>query len=332
MMKATFFGVLGVTALLVGCGGGGGGDAFVPPAINETPVAITTSNQDAVALTADGSVSGAVSGGGSILGIVVNNGGPSFSTLDFITNKLLNSVVTGNAVNTALPAGVTVSATTPCTTGNTTFTITTANDPASGIFIAGDTITATANNCFDSVDHTTTSGDFSFSIASGSLDMSCSISCADVAVTISFNNFRVTESGATAVMHGGITLAKAGATDSFSGTSFYVIEPSGAAVHLSNFNISGTTTGATQSTTVNMTVAGTLIDGSITIVTAVGDPLLQTTTELHPHSGTMVVTGSSGSTLTIVAVNSLEVDLTLDPDGPGGTPANATVRKLWTSL
>lgn len=335
IVKSTWLGSLAAALVLTACGGGGsgGGSSFTPPVINETPVAITVDNQNAVAQTADESISGTAGGGGGVLGVVVDGDGSSFSAFDFATTRLLDSVKRGGVASADLPAGVVVELPNePCdTSGSETITFDIA-DPESGMLIAGDSASITANNCVDAFGNTT-NGRFSLSIDSGSIVFDCLVDCPDVTISVDFNNFRETENGGlTTTMHGDMTMAasETGGTATISGTSLFLIEGSDA-VHLTNFDVSSETVGVTTSTTVNMTIAGTLIDGSITIATT--SPVLQDELELHPHGGTVVVTGNAGATLTIDYLDPpTHVQLTLDTDGPGGVAAEAPVIVAWADM
>lgn len=340
MTMSIWLGILSTTFLLSACGGSGGsGGGFQPPAINETPVAITTTNQNSVTTTATEGISG-TTGSGSLVGVVASTGGPSFNVFDFSSTKLLGYVTRGNISGSNVVAGAVMSQTIPCDSGEIVISINMA-DTSSSVLNTNDSATLSARNCYSSIDGTTANGSFSFTVTAGSVDMNCDSSlstCPDVTLSVSFNQFSVNDGGTTATIHGGFTMSNSDAsgTASFSGTSLYLIAGS-EALHLTNFNVSTTivgsgTFGNTTSTTGNLTLAGTVIDGSISIAISDTDPILQDEFEAHPHAGTVVVTGAGGATLTIVYVDAYTVDLTLDPDGAGPTPANPTVSVLWTAM
>jgi hypothetical protein len=330
-IKSTWPGILAAALVLTACGGGGGGgSSFTPPNINETPVAISGANQNAIAQSVEGGITGTTEGGGAVFGVVIDGDGSSPSVFDFSSTKLLGLVKQGSVSSADLSAGVVQSETIPCDSGSISVSIDIAT-PASETLVAGDSASLTANNCVDNFDGTTINGGFSLTIDSGLIDFNCFASCPDVAVSVNFNNFRITESAETLAIHGGFTMAmsETSGTASFSGTSLFLIAGVDA-LHLTDFDISSTTVGVTTSSTVNMTIASTLIDGSITIATT--DPILQDVGEQHPHAGTVVVTGAAGATLTIVYLDSTQVELTLDPDGPGGVAANAPVIVAWADM
>ena len=332
--KITWLGLFATTLVLTACGGGGGGgSSFTPPDINETPVAITAANQNAIALSVDAGINGTVAGGDVALGAVIVGSGSSPSAFNFASTKLLDYAKQGAAATVNLPAGVVDSATIDCGPtpdyGTMTITIDIA-DPDFLVMVAGDSLSISSNSCNDGMG-TTINGSFSFTIDSGSIILDCPSNCPDVAIAVNFNNLRITESGLTAAIHGGFTMAvsEIDGTSSVSGTSLYLIAGADA-IRLTNFNIDSSTTGSTTSSTVTMTIASTLIDGSITIETL--DPILQDVGELHPHAGIVRVTGAGEATLTIVYVDSTQVNFYLDPDGDGPEPEVETLGVLWTDM
>ena len=317
MMKAAFFGMLGATALLVGCGGGGGGGAgstFTPPNISNTPVTIDSTNQYDVADAAENGVAGAVDGGGGVLGVVVSDGGNSFSAFDFAESTLLKYASKAAAASQSSPAGVSVSVTEPCESGSINITAN-VSDPNGTSLTSGDTFSMAFNSCVDT--GSTTSGSMTFSVVSGSLDFNSVSITSPVEISVTFNNLRTTEMGVTEVIHGDFNMSTDGTTETLSGDSLYVLETGGEAAHLTSFTITNTTANTTTDTvSVDLTIAGTDINGVIRVQTAAGAPLVQGMFEQHPSSGTLIVTGAS-SRLTMVITSSTEVSLYLDTDGDG---------------
>jgi len=307
---------------------------FTPPNINETPVAISGANQNAIALSVDEGINGTMSSSDSLVGAVVDGGSSTPSVFDFASTKLLDYVKQGAAANANLPAGITQSENFPCDSGSITLSATVA-DPDSGNISAGDSFSMRGNNCVDNFDGTTLNGSISLTIVSGYIpfDPECFSGCPDFSAAMSFNNFRITEGGFTAAIHGGFTLAlsETSGTSSFSGTSLFLIAGADA-IHLTDFNISSALISGDTATSssVNITIASTLIDGSISFETTVD--IEQVIGQDHPYTGTVVVTGAGGETLTIDYVGQFAVDLTLDTDGAGATPPNATVTVLWADM
>jgi len=333
LAKNIRLGSLAAALVLTACGGGsGGGSSFTPPNINETPVAITAANQNAIAQSVEGGIIGTTEGGNAVLGVVVNSDGSSPSAFDFASTKLLGLVKQGSVDSTSQLVGVVQSETILCDSGSFTVTIDIAT-PASETLVAGDSASLSANNCVDNFDDTTINGRFSLTIDSGFIDLNCISGCPDVAISVNFNNFRITESAETIAIHGGFTMAQSetSGTASFSGTSLFLIAGVDA-LHLTNFNLSSTLISGDTATSssVSMTIASTLIDGSITIATTVD--IEQVIDQQHPYTGTVVVTGAGGATLTIDFIDQYTVDLTIDPDGPGGVAPNPTDTVLWATM
>jgi hypothetical protein len=331
--KSTWLGLLAATLVLTACGGGGGGGGFTPPNINETPIAITAANQNAIALSVDEGINGTMDGGDVALGAVVDGGGPTPSIFDFASTKLLDYAKQGAATAANLPAGVMQSETLNCaSSGTITFTIDIA-DPDFLVMIAGDSLSVIVRNCDDGLGDTV-NGSFSFTIDSGSIVLDCISSCPDVAIAVNFNNFRITEGMETVAIHGGFTMAvsEIGGTSSLSGTSLYLIAGADA-IRLTNFSINSELIAGDTATrsSVNMTIASTMMDGSITMATTVD--IDQVIGEDHPYTGTVLVTGAGNAELTINYPNALQVELTLDTDGAAGpTPPETTVLVNWADI
>jgi hypothetical protein len=338
--KGTWLGLLAATLVLTACGGGGGGGGFTPPDINEEPIAITADTQNAIAQSIDGAIESTMGTGDAVdavQGAVIDSGGSTPSVFDFASSKLLDYAKQGaEAATTAnLPAGVMQSKTVPCDSGSITMTINVAA-PESGMLIVDDSFSFTANNCKDNVDGTTINGSFSFTIDSGDLAFECEPSCPDtnVGVEISFNNFRIAESGGlTATIHGGfiMELDETSGTAGFRGTSLYLIAGADA-MRLTNFDVSSTLISGDTATSssVNMTIASTLIDGSITFATTVD--IEQVIDQEHPYFGTVVMTGAGGATLRIEYADQYSVNFYFDPDGLGPDPEVSTLGVLWTDM
>jgi hypothetical protein len=147
---------------------------------------------------------------------------------------------------------------------------------------------------------------------------------------MSFNNLSSTSGGQTNMIHGGFTISTDGTTSSLSGTSLYFMS-GGESALLTNFNISGTTSGSgTETLRVSLTLASTTINGVINVVTDPTDPLVEDAFENHPHAGTLIIT-SGASTLTMEILGSTQVRLSLDSDGNGidtGYPVDVN----WTDI
>jgi hypothetical protein len=329
--------LLGSLLILTGCGGGGGSDSFTPPNISTIPVSITSSNQNDTVTTSETAITRTIgSPDAAITGVIIEGeSSAEFNLSDYSTGQLLEYALQGKASAANLPVGVSFSQTIPCDSGNIRISGS-VGDPNASQLSAGDSFTLSFNNCTDTDPYdgstTTQIGSISLSIISGNIGVWCGSSCPDFHVAMEFNNFRATEMGSTATIHGGFNLIQTGATNTFSGTSLYLIEAGGSAFHLSNFNITTVTSSSLKTTTVSMTVASTEINGLINVETATGAPLEQYTYNERPHRGTLILTGSNNSVLTVEALDSTSVQLPLDSNRDGlpdeGYPKSAT----WTEI
>jgi len=321
--------LLGGLLILAACGGG---DSFTPPNISTTPVALSSSNQNDAIETSAMAAGGTTDSSSLVTGVVIEGaGGAGFNPFDFASSKLPEYVLKAKASAAALPTGVAFSETLPCDSGTMKISGNVA-DPNASEASAGDTISFSFNNCTDNFEGTTINGAFSASVISGYIGLFCGTSCPNFQLEATFNNLRVTEMGSTGAVHGGFNLTHAGSTDTFSGSSLYLIETGGESVHLTNFDISTATSGPLETTTVSMSVAGTQINGLINIETDPSAPLEQTTDEDHPHAGTLIITGRNNSSLTVEALNSSSMQVTLNADDDGlpddGYPKTVT----WTEI
>jgi len=137
--------------------------------------------------------------------------------------------------------------------------------------------------------------------------------------------------GETVLVDGGFNLAYASATttNTVSGNDLYLYSSTGQGVHMSNFTIANTLSGNSETSTVDMTLASTRIDGSVRIQTTTPLVVSNVNTDDHPSSGTLLITGV-GSTLTVTAVDATSALLELDVDNDGTLDQSATI--LWTDI
>lgn len=333
LVKSTLLGMFAATTLLVGCGGGGGGGSFTPPEISNTPVTIDSTNQYQVADAADNGVNGAVNGTPGVLGVVINGGGSTFNAFDFAQSSLQQYAGQVVASGQAIPAGF--SADTPCdtapdgSTGSNTVS-TNVNIETVTVASAGDYLSMSFSNCYDSADGTTTNGSMKFTMVQGGLDLSAFSLIGLTEISANFNNLRVTEGGETNVVHGGFNISTDGTTESLTGTSLYVMKVGGEAAHLTDFTITNSTANTlTDTISVSMTIASTDINGVITVATDPSNPLVQDISEQHPHSGILFITGST-SKLTMTIIDATNVTLELDSNGDDVVDATANV--TWTEI
>lgn len=331
-MKRISLSIIGAVFLLTGCGGGGGGgggeDPFVAPTLSDSLVTISADNQNDVVTTVDTGVNGAKEGGSSALGVVIEGTSSTFNVFNFVSTKFSSAAEQAALTNFNVPVGASFSEDIPCDSGSMTFSAEVKNTSSTTLTV-GDSLGIRFNSCVDGT--TTTKGSLLFTITSGSLDLNCDTGCGDVTASATIRNLRITEAGQSVAVDGGFSVAKSGNTETMSGSSLYVVVTGGEAVHLTDFTISIDSTGpfSDETSTVEMTIASSVLDGVITVTTDPAAPLVKHYYEDHPHSGKVTVTGDNGSQLLIEHLSATSVSLTLDVDGAGPTPAEATVIVTW---
>ncbi|MGH7163144.1 MAG: hypothetical protein ACREID_06650 [Planctomycetota bacterium] len=222
----------------------------------------------------------------------------------------------------------------PCDTGNAATFV---DDVApQGELSAGDSASVTFNACTIDLGGAllTLNGSLSFTVtaASGAAPDPFSY-----ALSVDFGSLTMVAAGVTAVIDGGFVL-EASSDDGTTITTAVSGDFLSAFASNADASFSGTLTGfrweRTVDTTtgdyalsVQATISGSEIGGTVTYVTTV--PFLGTAPN-HPHDGVLVVTGANGSTLTLIALDDVNVQFVVDTDGDG-TP-EATIDTTWDAL
>ena len=330
---------LGIVLLIGGCGGGGGssssGGGGTTPA---APIQITSSNGKTVASGANAASQDTTNQGGNsssqVVGAVTQRSGRLPSVLSIATtefNRVLNA-----APPAATVVGVTNTIYVSCTT-NQQVTASAANtytinySMAGSTFAAGDSFTVSYNACVDSTAGTTTNGIITIAIISLTGTLGSPGASSGFNVTFSGLSVKDNTTSASYSMNGDMSITASNSsttmTASMSGSSFTMTDSVNGSLQLTNYSESysydSATTGYTFSA--NMTLAGSVMGGSVTIATTT--PFSGTGTG-NPTAGSMKVSGSNGSYV-ILAANSdgLHADLTIYD---GSTTSNTSV--LWTAL
>ena len=335
LMKAPLLGLIGgMTLTLIGCGAVTDDTADTSSidkvAVPSTPTAITAANQETVVAETANGVDGATSIGSVPMGASADRTAPDFSLFDFASGPLLAGIHQGLAQQQNLPSAIAISQPIPCDSGSmlVNFDV---SDPTASTLQTGDSFAVTFSNC--SMDGATSNGSMSASVTSGSLVAGCDASgtCTDFALRMDFNDLQVTEMGETGLIDGGFTLAydSATITTTIRGDDLYFYASTGQGAHMSNFVIASTLSGNTETTTADMTMASTRIDGSVRIRTTT--PLVTTNVETddYPSSGVLQITGA-GSTLTVTALDASSVRLELDADNDGTIDQDVTA--TWAEI
>jgi hypothetical protein len=341
MRTTKFFLAALFSVAIASCGGGGGSSSTVN--IPTAAVKITTSNAAAVAKASITPTQGVVntgSGQAGVVGVVTQASGHSLSVLDISLAEFnrARSLKFSPAV-----AGVIPSVTLYCTTSGTV-TGSVQDLDSSGTFTVGDILTMTFHNCVEptvSGGSNTTNGIATFSITAASNTLGQNITPFSAAFTLTFSNFTSKDNVTNIIdtINGDISFSTnndgTNTTGMMSGASLRMDSSVDGSFLLTNYNFSFTeatvvTLTSPYSYSVNMTVASTVANGSVTITTTT--PFTGVGVS-DPTAGVMVITGANNSTLTLTSnADGIYVGIVVDEDGAGGPTAPVTITNPATGL
>ena len=307
--------LLSAAAGLAACGGGSGGGS--DSGASADPVAISSANAPQVAgaaYNASGSLEGAGLGGaGFLTGAVTETTAGGVDMVEVIIAQLKASQSWFENHAAAFVTGAVVTATENCTDGGSfSFTLNDADDNQD--LSTGDSLSATFSSCSEAG-----------TVMNGTISINNLVISGDplappytLQLTIQANNFSVTENSETASLNGAMTLSQSTGdgvsfTNSISGTSMALNETGGSAT-LSAFQLSSTENGSAYTLDMNATVSSSEIGGAVTIVT---DATFQGVEPNDPFTGQATITGANNSSVTLIAVDSVNVTLEVDADGDG---------------
>jgi hypothetical protein len=319
-----------VAALLSACGGGSSDNASAAPTTGAQSVAITSVNQTSVARA---TVNAAFS-----LGLVQNespSGGTSAAASSGATSRMIQRVLDkavaqrrGIATASAHPAAIT-SSTAPCDiSGSIATSVNDADN--SGQLSAGDVITATFQQCEDStaltingtLTITLTGTPASTQFAGNAVFQNVVASYTGVTYTIN-GNTAISETDTDTLSSSTFTVGAAGLTVATAATGYADSITFDAGLVAASSFIAGTNT---------LTLTGSFVSqsigGRVTIATPHG--LVQQAADAYPSQGQLLITGASGSTLLVTALNSTQVQLQVDANGDG--TVDSTTTATWASL
>jgi hypothetical protein len=321
-------------AILAGCGGGGGDDGSTTPA-TLSAITITYANAPDVAANAVSASAGISQSGdiGSLVtGVTINS---SMATRPSFLNASLQQIYTvlENQPSSNLVAGITTSRTVACTSGSISGTVSVAT---SGVLSNGDSLSLTANSCYDGT--STINGNFTivFSNLSGTPNSGTAWSGT---LAMTFKNLRITTGSETEQVNGDMTVSvtqrgQLDADASISGNSLQlVLLRNGATVldrTLSAYAYHGTVSSNLETYSDNFTVSGNLKGagtGSLTVATST---LFKQITGAFPHEGVLKVTGASNTSVILTALDNTNVRLDIDKNGDGAI--DETVTTTWATL
>jgi len=320
--------LLSAAAVLTACGGGsGGGSDSVATA---DPVAISSANAPQVAgaaYNASGSLEGAGLGGaGFLTGAVTETTAGGVDMVEVIIAQLKASPSWFASHAAAFVTGAVVTATENCSGGGSlSFTL---NDADGNQDLStGDSLSAAFSNCSEA--GTVVNGSISINnvmISGAPLSFPYSLQ-----LTIQANNFSVTQNSETASLNGAMTLSQSTVdgvsfANTISGTSIAVNQTGGSAT-LSAFQLHSTEDGSAYTLDMNATVSSSEIGGAVTIIT---DAAFEGVEPNDPFTGQATITGANNSSVTLIAVDSVNVTLEVDADGDG--VPEETIATTWDAL
>jgi len=325
-------GVLSFSAVVfAGCGGGsGGGSDGGTAAAPSAPVVITAANAPQVAGASYNSVvglNGAGAGGGVLTGAVtqtgsgVDIGGVLVSVLGAAQPLIASGQFSG-------VTGVVVSGSDVCTNGGT-FSFTLDDVDNNSTLSTGDTMSLAFVNCNEAG-----------TILNGSIALTGLVVSGDIITspytlqfTMQMNNLAAQENGQTDVVSGSATYSESSTdgvvtTSALSGTSLQYTS-GGVTATITAFQLDSTDNLANGAYTfdVSATVSSPAMGGKATIVTST---TFQGTGSGNPFVGQAKATGASNSSVTLTAIDAVNVRLEVDEDGDG--VIDSTTVTTWAAL
>jgi hypothetical protein len=325
---------------LSGCGSGGDGSSS-----GASAVSITQQNSPQVAgasyqaaNTAQGTSN---TGSATFISVVATKSHNRRGLARFAQQQIVRLMGLDSTTEANSASGLVVSDTLPCDVpgiGGTAGTISVeANDAdGSGTLSTGDTVSATFNNCYTSIDGQSVNGGFSLTGLTISGDPQLANTGWTVGATFSFKSISIADISGTETVNGGFSYS--GNTSdginisaSLSGTSLSVAESGGPTISLSNFHLTGTVNENTSAYLLygSGRVTDSALNGYVNFDISSATPL-QGIGDQDPDSGSMTVTGADNSSVKVTAIDSSSAQLQVDADGDG--TAEYTVTKTWIDL
>jgi len=335
MKSERIFGIafIATTFLLSGCGGGGGGSASTGVTLPTAAIQITSSNAQSVASSGNAAAQNSAGQGGSsattVVGVVTQQSGQLPSALKLATSGLSQALSAPLLPTTVV--GTTTTASYSCSTTGT-FTLT--ETIAGSTIAAGDSISIQYNSCFDATTGDTINGGLGIAITA--LSGTFGSVGASAGFTATFSNLTVSNTGASASLNGDMsinasstgTTGNATTTATISGNSLTLTDSVHGSIRMTSYNETYTynNLSTTYTLSVNMNLAGTVMNGSVNIAT---NNIFIGTGTGNPTAGVMTITGANGSYVTMTA-NSTGTDVTLN--GSNGTTPFGPTTVAWTAL
>ena len=315
-------------AFFAACGGGGGdgGSGTVVPPAGPAQAEITSQNAPAIAAGVADVIAGTaqladISGLNLFLQSAVTSTGDTVGAAEIVLRLIRLHGATRQLIRILVPVGP---FTEPCfASGSVTFLSEVQNPPA---LSPGDSITADFSNCnlgdgvvlnwgFDFIFVS-----FSQSVADCFVDFICT-NQNQLTVDVDFRNFLLTLGSETESIDGDARIAidttsPPLSTVTVSGSSV-TISIGGFSELLSAYSVTLTVNSLTDAFVIdgNGTVEiPSLFSGSVTFATP--DPFTGIG-PADPDSGSLLIEGANGATITLIALNNVDVQLGIDLDGDG---------------
>ena len=315
--------------LLAGCGGGGGGDGG---GNNNSGGPITAQNAPLVASAAQSAISESSDGGASGTDFFVASvsGGPTkdFNLADLAIDQVLRLRKSAGLLTTA--------ATDTCTGGSGTVTTDFSDNDGSADFSSGDSLSLFFVDCMEA--GVLINGGFTVTINAFTGDPTVPGSNFSLAISLTFNNFVVSEGVESGEIDGSLTVSASGSGS----TETITVISSGLAIRdtstgqvltLNGFSVTeeyDVTTGAYA-----ISVTGSVNDSRVGFnVAATTLTPLAAAGFTDPTSGSIRLTAGDGTSVTVTATGDGPggdgVRLDVDTNGDGTT--DSTIITSWTEL
>jgi hypothetical protein len=324
--------LLSAMGILGACGGGGGGGGGTTVGIAASdPVTVNAANALAVVsstLDASDGLTGNTEGTSGLVALAA--AGQTQSVQINVIETIIEQARKAPVLFPSGPSGVTPAAVQSlnqnCDSGTISGSF---NDADNDLTLStGDTVSMTANNC--SLDGVTMNGSISLSNVSVTGDeFSPPYS---LQFTLQATNFSVSVGGETVVMRGDGTISES-SSDGINYTSVsgngIEITAGGESLILTDYDIQETETPATgaYSISINATISSSGLGGSVTVRT---DVALTGVGALDPDSGRITCVGADNTSMTLIVVDSIVVQLDVDQDGDG--IIDETLFPAWADL
>jgi hypothetical protein len=326
------FVLVSAASVLAACGGGGGGGGGGGNAgiAASPPLTVTSANAGTVAgetFQASDGLTGSSSGAFGVLPATLGHA-PSahIGVVDTLIQQVKRAPTVLDSGTSGVAAAAVQSINEPCDSGSISGSF---NDADGDLSLStGDTVSLTASNCnlggvimngTVSVSNVVVSGDeFTFPY--------------NLQFTLQASSFSITSGTESVVMSGDGTISEASSdgvtfTSSFGGSGIRITS-NGNTLTLTDYAIVETTdVNTAYSITINATISSTTLGGSVRVTTNV--PLTGTGT-LDPDAGQITCVGANNTRVTLVAVDSLNVQLEVDVDGNGVT--DEIISAAWADL